>query len=370
MESYPLRLQEGYLLIDDNLGSTLLVDTGSPLSFQKEGRILLGGKIITVGESMPLVDVSPEYLTEKLHTPVDGILGMDILGKFPLEINVPLLRMVIHDGCPEGWEKVPSYVNGMYAVLKMDIQGREADVILDTGAPISYLVPSFTEGLTPVGSRTDFWPMNVPDTFETPIFRMDALLDGKSFSLEAGNLPGRGSLMLSMMGIQGVVGKDILEQTPILIHDGALWTKSFISVDSSVIPDAELSEEDKKVAKVLSENGILTVEDRSRYSSYSVSNKGCSEGNPIVISETDDYVHLEYLILDYLMNFPYRVVDYKVISQRLMNTGGRFMDVLTLEVSESEPDFLWEDKDSAATEKAHWTEDYFFDITAGFKSIL
>ena len=105
----------------------------------------------------------------------------------------------------------------------MTVAGRPAQVILDTGAPTSYVSKSFTEGLDPVDRITDFNPLIPGDTFETPIFEFPASFAGKAFSMKAGHLPGSLQMPLSMLGADGVVGMEILKRFAITIADGSVW---------------------------------------------------------------------------------------------------------------------------------------------------
>ena len=133
----------------------------------------------------------------------------------------------------------------------------------------------------------------------------------------------------------------------------------------------ELPREGTPLYSVMMANGILSLEDRKRYHQYTPDNLGCSMENPIIIEETEDYVHLEYEILEYLIRpVPYRFPDYELEKQRLICHDGKYLDALTVKVythplldmdengnfHRSEPVFLG-------------TEEYWFDITAGYNAI-
>ena len=140
----------------------------------------------------------------------------------------------------------------------------------------------------------------------------------------------------------------------------------------------DLPMEGTPLCRVLRENGILKTGDRARYREYDPSNPGCSPENPIVIRETEDYVHLEYRILRYIVcPEPFRIAEYEILSQALVCEGERHMDILTLRVHSYPAPFTSEDYDdvldgvytqkrecSAVTEEKYW-----FDITAGFQAL-
>ena len=225
MKTYPIITAKDYILIDTESG-TLLVDTGCPLSFQEDGEIKICDESFSVISSISAlgISLSPQYLTEKLGIHVSGLVGMDLLGRFSLEINAPAGVLVF--GHPDdNWRRIPSSIKMGYATLEMTLEDKGATIILDTAAPISYVNPSYTQNLTQIGRKTDFWPMSQPDTFETPIFKLRASVADNDFDVQAGHLPGNGIKMLSLIGIGGVIGGDILKRGPVLLHDGGIWIR-------------------------------------------------------------------------------------------------------------------------------------------------
>ena len=106
---------------------------------------------------------------------------------------------------------------------RVTVNGRQVQVILDTGAPVSYVTPSLTEGLTPVDRVQDFNPMVPGGIFETPIFEFPASFAGHDFPMRAGHLPKLMGAAISLLGVKGVVGMEILSRFPVAIVDGSVW---------------------------------------------------------------------------------------------------------------------------------------------------
>lgn len=123
--------------------------------------------------------------------------------------------------------------------------------------------------------------------------------------------------------------------------------------------------------EVMMSNGILTLEDRRRYARYDPANPGCSKDNPVFIDVTEDYVRLEYEILERLLRpVPFRFVDYKVEMQRLICCGERRLDVLTVKVyTHSQAEFKGDGSPVLPERKFLGTEEYWFDVTAGFEAL-
>lgn len=123
-----------------------------------------------------------------------------------------------------------------------------------------------------------------------------------------------------------------------------------------------MASENTQLNKVLAENGLLTPEERFRYARYDKSNRGCSKENPIVISETENYIRLEYDVLEILLQqrLGFRYVDYSLKEQHLLGEGEKSFDLLIVDVI---------GLDDEIGELQAIEEHYWFDITAGFNAI-
>lgn len=218
MTEYDIKLSLGHVLINSGSG-WLLMDTGSPLSFHKDGRIILCGEQFSVPTS--LLNADADYVSRNVKETVSGLVGMDIIGRFGVKFDLPAGKLTF--GCPaEGMTRLPSRMVMGYMTVEMTLNGRQARVILDSGAPVSYVSRSFTEGLIPVDRIKDFNPMVPGDTFETDIFQFPASFAGRDFTMRAGHLPTLMSMAVSLLA-DGVVGQEILSRFPVAIADGAVW---------------------------------------------------------------------------------------------------------------------------------------------------
>ena len=216
---YNIILSCDHILID-SVDGILLVDTGSPMSFHENGIIHLGEEEFSVATSLMGVDCS--YIAEKVGVCVSGLLGMDIISRLGMKIDIPGGKLSFHPST-DGMSRLPSKMGMGYMSVEIVLAGKPARIILDTGAPTSYVSRSFTEGLTPIGQVTDFNPLVPGDTFETPIFEFPASFAGNDFTMKAGHLPGSLQMMLSVLGVDGVVGMEILKRFSVTIANGSIW---------------------------------------------------------------------------------------------------------------------------------------------------
>lgn len=162
------------------------------------------------------------------------------------------------------------------------------------------------------------------------------------------------------MGVKGSTGD--------VFPDG--WDDE-LDEDMEDDPFAEdLPAEGTPLRAVMESNGILTTEQRARYERYDAANPGCSLDHPIVITETENYVGLEYDVLELILRpVPYRFVDWRVVEQRLLHVGDRSIDELKVDVS-THPIAEWNDGDVILPEpEPLGTETYWFDVTAGFRAL-
>lgn len=224
MKEYGIELVRGHILMVDDRGSKVLVDTGSPLSFHSDGVVAIDGETAKVPTDLMVAD--SDYVTRNVGTKVDGLVGMDLLAEKGVLIDVPGGRLVF--GQPtQGMTKVPSrylrvpILGGGYMSVEMEIRGKRVKVIVDTGAPVSYVAPSLTEGLAAKETVKDFNPG--AGEFETPVFEFPAAFAGQAFEMRAGHLPKRLQLEIGLLGMDGVVGMELLRRQPMLLAEGSVW---------------------------------------------------------------------------------------------------------------------------------------------------
>ena len=222
MKQYEIILQNGHILVAE-AGGKMLIDTGSPMSFHSAGRITLCGQTFSVPTTLMYVDA--DYISDKVGTRVEGLIGMDIIGRLGMSVDLPA-GTVSFGADTQGWHRIPSSIFG---VVRMEITagGRPASVALDTGAPISYISPAYTDGYERVATKTDFSPFSGTDTFEVPIYELPvSVAGGEDVKMRLGTLPSDVGSMLSMFSLDGAIGLEFLSKTPVLIADGSVWLRS------------------------------------------------------------------------------------------------------------------------------------------------
>jgi hypothetical protein len=208
MNKFDLELHNGLPIITDNLGNKLLLDTGSPTSFCETSQIDIFGNIIRTSRN--IMQVNAEYLISNLKIHLDGLLGLDLLKMKSFSINYKELSFTILDDMPvrNGLQRFP---NSSYFKIPAQISGNNINLILDTGAHISYLNPEFVKVDTlNLRRTTDFNP--ILGNFEV------RLVDHFSYSIneiqldhEIGLSPNNLASMLRQMAVDGVFGYELFK---------------------------------------------------------------------------------------------------------------------------------------------------------------
>jgi hypothetical protein len=137
-----------------------------------------------------LMNITSESLSELVGTPLTTLLhlGMDILSQFKILFDykagfIGFSKDVIH---MKGYTlPFSSYMK--IPVIELSIDHVQSKVFLDSGARLSYLLPSLTAGRQSIGEETDFYPGL--GSFQTPVFDIESYITGMPFSVKFGNLP-------------------------------------------------------------------------------------------------------------------------------------------------------------------------------------
>lgn len=219
---HPVTLVHGHIVIDDD--QHVIIDTGSPLSFHTSGVLNLGGEMIPVASSVP--GISKKYLSEKVGINIEGIIGMDFISKHSLLFCLKDGKVSFDDDVRD----IRSFQNikldpllGNLAGIRVKVNGLPANVVVDTGAPISYIHPSFTKGLKRNGTKQDFSPY-VGD-FQTDVYicEVDTMTGEKAYRQEFGNPPGILAATLERCNVDGIIGVDLFKRYNIQMRGTELF---------------------------------------------------------------------------------------------------------------------------------------------------
>jgi hypothetical protein len=213
MQNFELQLHKGLPIITDKLGQRFILDTGSPNSFCESGQVDLHEGFINVPKKIMHVDAA--YLQENVGIQLDGLLGLDILSKKSFSIQYNSLSFTIYDSVNElhvvdGLQ----YFEATAMIFKIPVSINDASVnlILDTGAHISYLNPEYVSIDTNNLRRTnDFNPLL--GNFEASMVEeFEYSINGKIIIHEVGLSPNQLKTMLGQLRAGGVFGYELFNK--------------------------------------------------------------------------------------------------------------------------------------------------------------
>lgn len=216
--SYPIKLINDHIIIDN--GQKLIFDTGSPLSFHKSGTICIG-ESIDVPTS--LLGISDTYLSEKVGCVVNGLIGMDIISKFPTHISVKDGLLFFNDDARYYDRFVRCHNNTGLLCVNLKINGRMAKMIVDSGAKVSYINNDFVAGIMTEGCAYDYSPY-IGD-FQTSLYkcRTELLVRSVIYEQLYGTPPPLLANLLRQYGVDGIIGVELFKRFRIQINGGDLY---------------------------------------------------------------------------------------------------------------------------------------------------
>lgn len=207
MQSYPYELINGYPIMNVD-GLRVFLHTGSAESIGDSGKITLDGRAFEINKTT--LRMSPDQLSLKLGTIVDGMLGADILTRFDYKLLPEKKQIVLTQGefHPYGYANHFELYNGV-PITPVSILNCDIRLFFATGSRRTYLDREWLGGAKPVGIATDYYPgLGV---FETNIFMTKIWVAGFDVELEAGLPPAPLQSMLKQTRSAGILGVDVLQ---------------------------------------------------------------------------------------------------------------------------------------------------------------
>lgn len=218
--SIKIKLVNNHIVIDDGQG--LVLDTGSPLSFHQSGKIDVCGQIVDVPTHLPVV--SCDYLCSNVGQDIRGLLGMDIISQHCTMVSVRDNLLFINDNASYYHHFIPYELQmGNLLAIRIKVNGIPARMIVDSGAPISYISEVYLKGLNSVGIAYDFSPYC--GHFETNLYECetDTQIQGVKFQQRYGTPPPQIRMKLGQLHADGIVGVDLFKLFRLQLKDSRVF---------------------------------------------------------------------------------------------------------------------------------------------------
>ena len=219
-----IKLINDHIVIDNQ---KILIDTGSPISFHPSGVLCIGENRFDVPQSIP--GVTQQYLSEKVGCDIAGILGMDVINMAPTLISLKDRIMFFDDDAVyhNQFKMYPlsKLAGGLFAIT-IAVNSQIANMIVDTGAPISYILPKFLNGLNPQMRKEDFSPLIGNFDTETYLCEVDCievLSPSRNYEQLFGIPPHAIAMTLNYLKVDGIIGVDLFKQYRLQLRNGILY---------------------------------------------------------------------------------------------------------------------------------------------------
>ncbi len=220
VQDFHLREMGGHLLAEIG-GLRVLIDSGIPVSLGREDEWAFMQRVHPLSRGYMGVDL--EEISRLVGTPLDIVMGADILKRYCVQFELPRGRISFSEQpMLRGGQQFPlSEMMGVPS-LTVDIGGRAQQAFLDTGAKLSYVARDLLQGLAPVGRAQDFYPGL--GSFETDVFEVAMSLGDLAFTLRCGALPALLETTLQVAGKQAIIGAALFAQyrVELNMHDKVL----------------------------------------------------------------------------------------------------------------------------------------------------
>lgn len=219
-----IKLINNHLILMDN-GQNILIDTGSPVSIHPSGTLVIGENEFSVQSNVPCV--SPQYISEKVRYEIHGLLGMDIINRMPTFFDLTKEVMLLDDETeyPNHFKKYPiNPMAGGFVAITILVNGRNANMIVDSGAPISYIRPEFLSGLECVEILEDFSPFIGKFQTETYDCEVDTLTHSGTYIQRFGIPPQIISMTFDLLQIDGVIGIELFKRYRLQFKDKTIYS--------------------------------------------------------------------------------------------------------------------------------------------------
>jgi hypothetical protein len=204
---HPCYLVNGHPIIETGFGRALL-DSGAPTSIGRVATIRVDHQPVSISDSYMGQDI--DSIGQLVGLGLEALLGMDVLGCCDWMIDLD--RGVFYVGrspAPHGWDKLPLRRGPMRVpIIEAEVAGVKAPLAFDTGAKLSYLLPTMLVPFQTIGTDTDFFPGF--GVFSTDIRSIPVTLAGDTFTESFGELPPTLNMLLGTLQISGILGAALL----------------------------------------------------------------------------------------------------------------------------------------------------------------
>ena len=213
MQKFQLQVFKGHPIISDG-ENTILIDTGAPVTLHTAGSLDFCAD--TYPCSLNLNGMTIENISDMLGMPITTLLGGDVLSHYSILFDYINQEVTFskQDIPLKGTTSDITLFMGI-PIIQMQLNHQDVKFFLDTGAMLSYISNTFTNGTPSVGMEEDFLPGY--GVFQTPCFHIVTTIGSDEFVVKYGNLPSLLQMTLMLGGVKGIMGYDLFKNFKVLV---------------------------------------------------------------------------------------------------------------------------------------------------------
>ena len=204
-EEYPISFENEHFIATID-GKRVLIDTGSPMSLSDGIEFNLMGKQYRFPRQVAQFNI--KEISELIGLDIDVLIGTDVLLDHNCAIIYSERRAVFfnrHDVFHGKTIQIQAIMG--VPVVNININGNNHRAFLDSCAKLSYVSKSVAESFPEVGDEEDFYPMI--GRFITKTYDVAVSFGGAMLNLKCGVLPQTLSSLLSVTGVDAIIGVEI-----------------------------------------------------------------------------------------------------------------------------------------------------------------
>jgi hypothetical protein len=195
---YEVSIQNEHLVTESQGNGLALLDTGSPISLGADHFLIDG---IRANTGLPLC----------------ALIGMDILGREGLVLDIPNNTLVTHDESVTLDIYAQENIKMRYVHGVPTVKTNLGWFAVDTGAMQTFFKTGLINDAAVVDTREEF--LSTGETFVVDIIEHTITLREKRFKIRPAVMPTSHQEALDVWNIVGVIGLDILSKDKFVISD-------------------------------------------------------------------------------------------------------------------------------------------------------
>ena len=213
-ETFKLEVYKGHLIMTCN-DNEVLIDTGSPETIGKGQTLEFMGKKVRCRESM--MGFSFNSVIELLGRDIDALMGMNQLGSLCMLVDCEAGEVTFSDEplALDNATSLPLRVSAFGVMTEAEVAGRHANLIVDTGAQLSYINEPYVDGLESIGMREDFHPFM--GRYKVATYDMTVKLADRPMKMVCGASPAQVQQLIAIINADGVLGHDLFTQGKVVL---------------------------------------------------------------------------------------------------------------------------------------------------------